>query len=196
MRRQNGQAMVEFAFMTPLMCMMIFGLIYGAVIFMDYLNFSNDARAVARRIAVTTNEEDRKELIEYYNKAENSQFARFYTVTRKVAYGYPTKEQEKKQTVMETNEDGESVPVMEIVDGVEVPKQETVTEIVDGVEVPVMETVEDTDKDPIDIVVTVSFKRNNNDVPGVLNWVNFPPAHFAIKYTMKLEKTDTSGSEG
>ena len=91
MKRQHGQALVEFAFMMPLMFLMVFGLIYGAVIFLDYLNFSNDARAVARRIAVTTNETDRAELIDDYNKAANSKFARFYNVTRQVGYSYAKK---------------------------------------------------------------------------------------------------------
>lgn len=165
MRRQNGQAMVEFAFMTPLMCMMIFGLIYGAVIFMDYLNFSNDARAVARRIAVVTDENDRKELIDYYNRAENSQFARFYTVTRNVYLV-------DKDGNLITDEHGN---LLTDEDG------NVITSL----------------SDSVDVMVMVSFDRNNNDVPGVLvKWTNFPPAHFAIKYTMKLEKTDTSGSEG
>ena len=62
MARQRGQALIEFALMAPMIFLFIFGMIYGAAIFMDYLNFSNDARTVARNIAVTTNETTRESL--------------------------------------------------------------------------------------------------------------------------------------
>ena len=79
MRRQRGQSAVEFALIVPLVCLLIFGGIYGGIMFIDYLNFSNEARTVARNIAVAS---DRKKAIAEYGDSEGSKtFARFYTVT-------------------------------------------------------------------------------------------------------------------
>lgn len=159
MTRQRGQTLVEFALTTPLMFLMVFGLIYGAVIFMDYLNFSNDARTVARRIAVTIDETKRKNLLESYNTAANSTFARFYKVTRKVYLVDGDGNLVTDSSGSLIKEDGNVITNWD---------------------------------DSVDVMVTVSFDRKNDDVPRVLNWVNFPPSHFAIKYTMKLEKSSTS----
>ena len=54
MKRQRGQSVVEFAFVLPLFTLFLFGLIYGGIMFLQYFNLSNDARAEARRIAVMT----------------------------------------------------------------------------------------------------------------------------------------------
>lgn len=58
---------------------------------MDYLNFSNDARTVARKIAVM-DEDERKETfsvsengVTSYSKAYETKFASFYNVTRTVS---------------------------------------------------------------------------------------------------------------
>ena len=143
MARQRGQALIEFALMAPMIFLFIFGMIYGAAIFMDYLNFSNDARTVARNIAVTTNETTRESLKAGYNA--NQKFTRFYTMTRTVSF---------------VDADGNEV-----------------TSSVDAQ----------------DVMVTVTFKRDNKDLPNVLKWVGFPPETVnPIKYTMKLEKLDSS----
>lgn len=60
---------------------------------MDYLNFSNDARTVARQIAVM-DEDDRKEQFaessedgaSSYSKVYTSKFASFYNVTRTISF--------------------------------------------------------------------------------------------------------------
>ena len=61
MKRQHGQTMVEFALVAPMIFLMIFGMIWGGFMFMEYLRFSNDLRAAARDIAVT-DEDDRENL--------------------------------------------------------------------------------------------------------------------------------------
>lgn len=160
MTKQRGQTLVEFALTTPLMFLMVFGLIYGAVIFMDYLNFSNDARTVARKIAVTTDETKRKNLVESYNTADNSQFARFYKVTRNVYL---------------VDGDGNRVT----------DSSGSLIKDKDG------HVITNWD-DSVDVMVTVSFERDNKDLPLILYKAGFPPERFAMKYTMKLEKSSTS----
>ena len=53
MKRQRGQSMVEFALMAPIVFMMIFGMIYGGIMFMQYMHYSNAVRTAAREIAVS-----------------------------------------------------------------------------------------------------------------------------------------------
>ena len=67
MRKQHGQSAVEFALMAPIVFLLIFAMIYGGIMFMDYLNFNNQARTIAREIALATSESDRKNLISKYN---------------------------------------------------------------------------------------------------------------------------------
>ena len=78
MKRQRGQSVVEFALIAPIVFLLIFGGIYGGVMFMDYLNLSNEARTVARRIAVSTNKADA--IAPYKNDNGGRTFASFYNV--------------------------------------------------------------------------------------------------------------------
>ena len=87
MKRQQGQTLVEFALIAPLMFLLVFAMIYGGVMFVDYLNFNNEARTLARQIAVA-NSADRAELLQEYSKVDGKSFERFYTVTMKADYGY------------------------------------------------------------------------------------------------------------
>lgn len=48
MRKQSGQTAVEFALIVPMFFLMCFGMIYAGILFMDYLNYNNAARAIAR----------------------------------------------------------------------------------------------------------------------------------------------------
>lgn len=137
MKKQRGQTLVEFALMAPMMFLLIFGMIYGGVMFIDYMNLNNDARALARRIAVADTTAERQALLEKYSAdSEYSSLKRFYDIKMTANYGYA-------------------------------------------------ET--DTTK-PIDAVVTVTFDRDNTDLPWIVYKVGFPPEHFAIQYKMKLEK--------
>lgn len=92
MTKQRGQAIVEFAFMTPLLFLFIFGMIYGALIFMDYLDFSNQARTEARKIAVMDQEKRKEKFAKSaddgtssYSKAYETKFASFYQVTQTIS---------------------------------------------------------------------------------------------------------------
>ncbi len=51
MKNQRGQATVEFAFIAALFMFIVLGMIYGGILFMDYLQYNNDARAIAREVA-------------------------------------------------------------------------------------------------------------------------------------------------
>lgn len=66
MRRQRGQSAVEFALMAPVVFLLIFGMIYGGVMFMDYLNFNNYARTIAREVSLASTEKDRELLVKKY----------------------------------------------------------------------------------------------------------------------------------
>ena len=58
MKRQQGQSAVEFALMAPIIFMMIFGMIYGGIMFMEYMHYSNAVRTAAREIAMKRNDTD------------------------------------------------------------------------------------------------------------------------------------------
>ena len=58
MKRQQGQSAVEFALMAPIIFMMIFGMIYGGIMFMEYMHYSNAVRTAAREIAIKRNDTD------------------------------------------------------------------------------------------------------------------------------------------
>lgn len=66
MRKQHGQSAVEFALIAPMIFLMIFGMIWGGYMFMEYLRFSNDVRAAARDIALSTTESSRQSKIDTY----------------------------------------------------------------------------------------------------------------------------------
>ena len=52
MKRQKGQAVVEFAFVLPLLLMLLFGVIFSGLLFADYMTLSNAARSSAREAAL------------------------------------------------------------------------------------------------------------------------------------------------
>lgn len=65
MKRQRGQSMVEFAFIAPIVFLMIFGMIYGGIMFMEYMHYSNAVRTAARQIAVVTDDTKREKMRAY-----------------------------------------------------------------------------------------------------------------------------------
>lgn len=74
MKRQRGQSALEFALMAPLILLIVFGAIYGGIMFMQFLNYSNEARTIARQIAVLPAKAEegetkskRQERVERYN---------------------------------------------------------------------------------------------------------------------------------
>ena len=66
MKRKKGQSAVEFALMAPLVFSMIFAMIYGGIMFMDYLNYNNYARTIAREVSLAS-KDDRPSIIKKYN---------------------------------------------------------------------------------------------------------------------------------
>lgn len=83
MNRRRGQSVVEFALVIPLFALFLFGLIYGGIMFLQWLNMSNDSRAEARRYAVMTKEQLEQETFpKTVTGAER--FGSFYTVTQKI----------------------------------------------------------------------------------------------------------------
>lgn len=139
MKRQRGQSALEFALMAPIVFLMIFAAIYGGIMFMDYLNFSNEARAIARQIAVSPNKT--AAIQKYSVSAGGSTLERFYTV---------------KITANTVDSSGNEVS--------------------------------ETSNSAEDVVVTVTFNRDNRDLPWIVYKVGFPPESFALQYRMKLEK--------
>ena len=80
MVKQKGQSAVEFALMAPIVFILIFGMIWGGIMFMDYLNFNNYARIIARNVSVASSDE-RENLKEKYNNAVQNELAGVYAVT-------------------------------------------------------------------------------------------------------------------
>ncbi len=52
MKRQKGQAVVEFAIVLPFFLMLVFGIFYSGFLFADYMTLSNVARSSAREAAL------------------------------------------------------------------------------------------------------------------------------------------------
>ncbi len=131
MSRQKGQSLIEFALIIPFFFAMCFGMIYGGIMFLDYLQYNNASRAVARDISLTTTQNDRDRMkADFENKSSEriNQLTNLYTATPKVD--------------ISTN----------------------------------------------DVTVTVELERNEEDLPAVLNWINFPPKNLnPIKIVMPLE---------
>lgn len=87
MKNQKGQAAVEFAFVAVLFFTMCFGMIYGGIAFMDYLQYNNAARAVARVIAIETDSSQREKLANDFknNKSDYiNQLTNLYTANPEV----------------------------------------------------------------------------------------------------------------
>ena len=54
--------MVEFALIAPIVFLMIFGMIWGGIMFMEYMHYSNAVRTAARQIAVVSDAQ-REEMV-------------------------------------------------------------------------------------------------------------------------------------
>lgn len=56
MRKQKGQAVVEFALVLPLFFMLFWGIVYTGLLYSDYLKLSNLARESARSASIQGSE--------------------------------------------------------------------------------------------------------------------------------------------
>ena len=61
--------------MAPIVFMMIFGMIWGGIMFMEYLHFSNFVRTAARQIAVERNTASRQAIINDYKENLNKVYS-------------------------------------------------------------------------------------------------------------------------
>ncbi|MBO4401187.1 MAG: pilus assembly protein [Selenomonadaceae bacterium] len=50
--KQKGQAAVEFAFVAPMLIFLLLAVLYLGITFMDYIQYSNAARAAARDLSI------------------------------------------------------------------------------------------------------------------------------------------------
>ena len=149
MKRQRGQTLVEFALILPLMALFIFGMIYGGAMFMQYLNFSNEARQIAREVSVLENVKNREDIITKYG--QETELSRFYTAVRKIYFV------DKDNNIVK-NDAGNPVY----------------------------------NSDAVDVMVEVTFTRDNKDLPWILYKVGFPPENInPIIYRMRLEQKPT-----
>jgi len=53
MKKQRGQAIVEFALVLPMFMLLLFGVILSGLLFADYMTLSNVARSSAREAALS-----------------------------------------------------------------------------------------------------------------------------------------------
>ena len=69
MLKQKGQSLVEFAFILPGLICIFLGLVYGGILFMDYIQYNNAARAIARAAAFSEPKEMSEDALEkkYFN---------------------------------------------------------------------------------------------------------------------------------
>ena len=58
LRDNRGQAMVEFALVVPILCLVLFGVIQFGVLYKDYVTLTDATRAGARKAAVSRHEAD------------------------------------------------------------------------------------------------------------------------------------------
>lgn len=58
LRSSDGQTMVEFALVLPLLAMLLFGVIQFGILFNNYLDLTDATRAGARKAAVSRNTSD------------------------------------------------------------------------------------------------------------------------------------------
>jgi len=71
-RREEGQTMVEFALVAPLLVLILFAVIQFGVIFNDYIALTDATRAGARKAAVSRFEEEPLEVIDAKVRASAS----------------------------------------------------------------------------------------------------------------------------
>ena len=118
MKKRQGQAMVEFALIAPMLFLLIFGLIWSGIMFMEYLHFSNQVRTVARQIAVTEKNsrtdklsEDKEDELESLYTSKTSNIPKMYKPTVDITYSNgPLQAGDVTVTVTFIMEDYESLP--------------------------------------------------------------------------------------
>ena len=70
MRREKGQAVVEFALVLPLFLVIVFGVIFSGLLYADYLTLANVARSSAREAAIRGESEYSEIISDYYSQTK------------------------------------------------------------------------------------------------------------------------------
>ncbi len=106
MKRQKGQAVVEFAMVFPFLLMLLFGVIFFGLLFADYMTLSNAARSSARDAALytgTTDSSDHFSAVQTYYTANTRLLTSLYTnPTFQIASGDETLTNSVQVTVTTT----------------------------------------------------------------------------------------------
>lgn len=176
MRKQQGQSAVEFALMAPIIFMMIFGMIYGGIMFMQYMHYSNAVRTAARQIAVIRNSTDREKMrvsqANWLNDLWEEEISvKLYKPAVNIEIVTNYKEDEASTAETQTNE---------------TQTGETSTDETSTDEKTVLSK---------DVVIDVTFVRVG-DIPVILEMVDFPPKTIkALQYRMRVEEAGSSTTE-
>lgn len=93
--KQKGQSAVEFAFILPLFMVIVLGMIYAGILFMDYLQYNNDARAIAREVAFMPEENFTEGKL---SAAKTKELADFYFKNRTDMYNATLEPPEKNDS--------------------------------------------------------------------------------------------------
>ncbi len=104
MKKQKGQAIVEFALILPLFLMLMFGVVYSGMLFADYMTLSNVARASAREAALGTD----ITTVKSYYQGHTTLWTSLYTWQPSNSNDYDI------QTVTESTEDGGSIKAIRV----------------------------------------------------------------------------------
>lgn len=89
MKNQKGQSMIEFALVMPIFMLIALAMVYGGILFMDYLQFSNSAQAIARQISITQDPTSRQTLADDFKNHTGEYFKQLtnlYQANANIAY--------------------------------------------------------------------------------------------------------------
>ena len=86
--KQKGQSAVELAVLLPIFFTMCLGMIYGGMLFMDYLSLNNSARGIARAISLSdsANRDTLKDSFERKNSDYYNQITKLYTAVPQITF--------------------------------------------------------------------------------------------------------------
>ena len=166
MRKQRGQSAVEFALVAPMIFLMVFGAIYGGIMFLQFMDCSNAARTIARQVAVTSaqttddTESPREKLFVSYNNEKDLGTIGVYNIKR---YVYLLDEDGERITASSGSNSGASS---------ESNSGASSTELPDPV-------YDDSNAKQVEVLFLFD---HGHDFP-----FGFPPRSFASSYQMKLE---------
>ena len=75
MKKEKGQAIVEFAIVVPMFIFLFLSVMYIGIMFMDYIQYSNAARAAARDISLQDNDAKTETVAKLNNQEGTEKYA-------------------------------------------------------------------------------------------------------------------------